>query len=68
MDIKEDLFEQVEVNLTLKGIAGVGLQKREGRCSRQMNENKGQKAGITLAGRQFIKLKEGGPVCWELKS
>lgn len=44
MVIKEDLFEQVEVNLTLEGEAGVGLQKRERRCSRQRNKNKGQKS------------------------
>lgn len=41
--MKEDLFEQVEVNLTLEGVAGVGLQKCERRCSRQRNKNKGQK-------------------------
>ena len=52
--IKEDLFEQVEVNLTFQGVIGVALQKvREG-CSWRKNKSKGPNVGKNKVG-QYVE-------------
>lgn len=56
-----------EVNLTPQEIAGIGWQKVRKGCSRQQNKSKGSMAG-TSKGKQFVGLKEGGPVWLELMS